>query len=126
MPTEVGAALETRLGAAQMLRVEIERVRRQAGRRARLEAAEARRDVAHEGIVEAEMAGADREGQYLGNDVEVTGEEEGELPGLAMRILKECRVVALQAGVLHRRARQRADVCDAADIVGGRAGGHGF
>src|SRR5216683_6780447 len=80
VPCEIGAALEPRFRALEVLRIEIVRERRRAAARrcARLVAPETRHDAAFVRILEQEMARARGESQHLGYQVEVDrGEERG-------------------------------------------------
>ncbi len=83
-------------------------------RRASLEAAETGEHAAGRGVVELEVARADREGQHLRNQVEVDRGEEGGLLGLAHRVLIEGGVIALHPRIHDGRAGERADVREAA------------
>src|SRR6202789_627671 len=118
VPGQIPAALEAGLGVVQVLRVEIVIVDETSpGRDALLEATETAADAALRGVVEVEIPRADRERQHLRYQVVVDRREESQLLRVARGVLREGGVVALNAGIRHRRPGCRAYVREAAAIA---------
>src|ERR1019366_6606187 len=78
------------------------------GRHARLVAEETGHDTAGRQVLEQEMSRAQRGRQHLRDQVEVDRREESYLFGLPNLVLVEGGVVALNTGILHARAGERA------------------
>ena len=119
MPRQIRAALEAFVCRIEVLIVEVGCVH-QAGRKPALVTSEkAARDRALLVIVEVVIAGSRREGEHLGNDVEIQRGEERALPVSAFHVIEEAHVVTAHRGrVVDARAGSRPYVRHAPDRDG--------
>src|SRR5260370_39058883 len=110
VPCEIGAALEPRFRALEVLRIEIVRVRRRAADRryGRLVAPETRHDTPFVRILEREMARARGKCQHLGYQVEVNRAEERGLLRFTRGVLIKRFTRRSDPARVDRAARERA------------------